>query len=203
VICIKLFRIVFWGYVFSLISSKLFATPISYGVQFFVPTLHLSDNAVSFGDKYSYRLDDEGRIVALPGIKSSLDIKLSDEILGSDIFRAGFAYYRDCMDQESGVLHFGLRWTLFEAGNFNMDVGLGPTLFYRKSWNQFSFYYEDGFLVESDDFLPGYQHRFLVFGDFDLKYKLNEKFEAIVSIIPAFPYVLMTTAGLNVSLGEH
>lgn len=166
------------------------------GIQAFIPSIHLIDTATEFGEKYSYKLDKKGRIVAMPGIKVFYDFSLEEPYFNSKFARLGVGYYLDCMKQKSWVFHLGLRWTSNLNERISFNWGLGPTLWLRESWNKFPYYEDNGLLQESDRFFKGYQYRFLVFGDFDLLYEIDTTTHLILSVVPAIPYIITSTFGI-------
>ena len=115
----------------ALLTGKLKAQSNNVGIQLFLPAVHLSEGAYLYGKEYSYKLDKKGKYVALPGVKTYTDIKLQNTLLSSKELRIGAAYYKDCMNQSSGVIHLGLRWEFPATDNFHFGTGLGPTLFFE------------------------------------------------------------------------
>ena len=96
----------------------------------------------------------------------------------------------------------GGRWVFLWTENLQLDIGLGPSLFFRESWTK---RFEDlvsdeaGFWIESDDFLTGYQHIWLIGGKLELQYELAPNLYAFWGVVPAVVIVLVNSLGLRYS----
>ncbi len=101
------------------------------------------------------------------------------------------------MNQFSGYLGFMPRWFIFNIKKVSMNFGVGPTLIFRESWNTIPRYRDDGYYHESDDFLPGYQYKFILGGDVNFHYEIDKQLELVWSVIPGFPYVVTHAFGMR------
>lgn len=179
-------------------THSLAVDPPSYyfGIQLFAPSFHLSKDTIHFGEEYSYKLDSAGKVVLMPGVKAFFDYQDHQANL-VDFWRFAASYYKDCMNQDSFVIHAGPRWTYTLNDNWDFILGLGPAFWARKSWTEFSQYYDDGFMKQGDKILSGYQYLIVPGGDLEFQYRINESLFFNWTIIPAIPYVLFQSFGLR------
>jgi hypothetical protein len=100
--------------------------------------------------------------------------------------------YSDSRAQHSGYLQFGPRWIFNISDKLDINLGMGPVFFYRKSWKKFNNYTGNPLLREK----YGYEYIILIFGDIDIRYKINNNLKIIWGIIPAIPYSIANTIGI-------
>ena len=97
----------------------------------------------------------------------------------------------------------GGRWVFPWTEHIKLDIGLGPSLFFRESWTK---RFEDlvsdeeGFWIESDSFLPGYQHKWLIGGNVELLYEFTPNLHAFWGVVPAVVIVFVNSLGLKTYL---
>ena len=58
---------------------------------------------------------------------------------------------------------------------------------------------EAGFWIESDDFLPEYQHKWLIGGNLELQYELAPNLHAFWGAVPAVVIVVVNSLGVRYS----
>jgi len=180
---------------------NVFSTPIwadAIAVESILLSVHVSEDAFApLGDQYDRKLDERGRSSVTPGIKMSYDYFLEEPIVYSSIVRASGALYADCLNKNSGFLGIGFRWTfpIWNSDVWNFSIDSGAALIFRETWRSLS--NDSSFYTESNDFMPGYQHKWIVVLSTDVTYSINQEFEWVQSIIPALPYVLMYSTGIR------
>ena len=173
----------------------------SFGLQIFLPHIHLSPESVSFGEKYSYKIDDKGWVVWTPGLKLFYDSKLDKSIWNISLIRFAASYSKDCMNQNSYVFHLGPRWKVRFTKNIRFVLGLGSTLWLRKTWEIFPFYKKSEYMKTSSRYLRGFEYIFLpLSGDFDIEFDINKTWTIIYSFIPAYPYVFSQSIGIIIKI---
>ena len=137
----------------------------------------------------------------MPGLKVFYDAKLGKNIWKSSHFRFAASYSKDCMNQTSYVFHVGPRWKVKLSEKIGFTLGLGSTLWLRKTWEIFPFYKKSEYMKTSSRYFSGFEYMFLPFsGDFDFEFQLDEKWTAIYSFIPAYPFVFSQTLGFMMKL---
>ena len=83
-----------------------------------------------------------------------------------------------------------------------LDVGLGPSLIFRESWKKrFAELVDDeeGFWVESDEFLSGYQYKWLIGGNLELQYEFATNWHAYWAVVPAINILVINSMGVKYS----
>ena len=167
------------------------------GIELLGLNMHLIDSAVEWGKRSPHKLDDGGRFLYLPGLEVYYEWDAREgKIFNADGYRFTIASYLDTMDRHSGYIHLGLRYTFpFDSGR-QLSIGFGPSLFFRETWSVFPDYEKHQLLVESDSFLPGYEHMWLVFGDVDYQYRISKDLKLVVSMLPAIPYSILFSIGI-------
>jgi hypothetical protein len=180
-----------------LFSKNIYAH--SFGVQVYTPSLHLIKESFTFGDKYSYRLSESGQVVWMPGVKTFYDYGLDNISFNIKKIRIAFGYHKDCMDRSSYVFHTGPRFQFPLSKLFEITIGLGPSLWMRKTWEVFDFYSQDKNINKSSIF-PDYEYKWFLFGDIDFIWKINSNLEFVYSLIPAVPYIIAGSMGIIYNL---
>ena len=168
------------------------------GIEFIHYTRHFSKKSVELGKDYPRKLDHDGLNVLTPGIEIYVDQEVK---FMNDFFkhiRWTFGHYLDSMNSKSGYLHFGPRFSYTIDEQFQTMFGLGPTFYFRESWNRFEGYEDDGFFQESSSFMKRYQYKFLASGDIDFHYIYSEELQIVWSVIPGLPDVINHATGIRV-----
>ena len=167
------------------------------GAEALVLTRHFSVKSIELGNRYPRKLDPDGTTVITPGFEINYDRPFNLPDYWISFLRFAIAHYYDSMNLKAGYLHFGPRFQLNLTQKIQCMFGLGPTLYFRESWNRFPDYREDGFFTESENFMQGYQHKFLPAGDFDFQYALSSEIQLVWSIIPGLPDIITNSFGFR------
>jgi len=193
--------LIFIGFLLMIIllnSQNLKAN--SVGGEIITVTRHFSKKSFELGSQYPRKLDPEGVAVITPGVELYYDQQLDSPKYSISFIRFTAAHYYDSMDKKAGYLHFGPRFEFFISEKIICVMGIGPTLYFRESWNQFQDYRDDGFFTESQDFMPGYQHKFLPGVDIDFQFTIIPDWQLVWSIIPGLPDIITNSFGIRTTL---
>ena len=105
-------------------------------------------------------------------------------------------------DAKCGYIHWGGRWVFPWTDQLLLDVGLGPSLIFRESWKKrFAELVadEEGFWVESDEFIPGYQYKWLIGGNLELQFEFATNWHAYWAVVPAINILVINSMGVKYS----
>lgn len=178
--------------------SSLYADGV--GGNLTVLSMHTNPANLALREQYPRRLDPEGNFVITPGFEGYYDRELSSRPWGMVDMRFAYGEGYDCADLHAGYVHWGGRWIFPWTGNVQFNIGIGPTLIFRESWTKrFPGLVDDeeGIWTESEDFLVGYQHLWLIGGNLELQYKINPEWMAVYSVIPAVIIVVIHSFGVR------
>jgi len=162
-------------------------------LETFTLTFHLSENSVTNGHEYPRRLDDKGWVIFMPGIEAGYEYSVNNHFLGIKGYKFMLGLYSDSRAQQSGYLQFGPRWIIKLTNKIDINIGIGPLLFFRDSWKKFKNYNGNAFLKEKYD----YEYIIFIYGDIDIRYKINEQTMIIWGVIPVIPYSVANTIGFS------
>jgi hypothetical protein len=168
-----------------------------FGGKVLLLTIHVSKNTIQNGEVYKRKLTSDGRIVITPGLEVYYERDLGSDFLQIDGLRFTLGGYFDSIDHKSGYIAIMPRWEIPLRGKSEINLGLGPALIFRETWNTVPWYRDDGEFNESDKFLPGYQYKFIPGGDVGLHYEMSPTLEGVWSIVPGIPYVITQYLGIN------
>jgi hypothetical protein len=173
-----------------ILSIKIYSDNISF--ETFTLTTHVSKTAVVNGNQYPRKLDENGWIIFMPGLEIGYQYDTHNNFLGIDGYKVMIANYSDSRAQHSGYLQMGPRWIFNITSKLDVNIGIGPLLFFRKSWREFDNYTGNAILKEK----YGYEYIIFIFGDIDIRYKISKNLKVVWGIIPAIPYSIANTVGL-------
>lgn len=142
------------------------------------------------------RLDPEAYLVQNLGAILSYE-----KFIYRDLFSAklALALYSDCAARLGGFVHLGLRGRIFQFRRHSFYGGLGPTFIFRRNWLEIEDYKDQKLFKGSRD--DRYQYLFLWYGgEFEYHYRLSERLDAILSLIPGYPDLMSLSVGLNLRL---
>lgn len=162
------------------------------GIKYFGLSIHPQgekENAFLMPRKF----DREGYLVLNVGGVASYEKFIIQNRLSIKVAQA---LYSDCAARTGGFSHVGLRGRIFTSGRHSLFGGIGPTLVYRKNWQELEGYNNPNRFKGE----PGnrWQHLFLWYGgEFEYKYQLNEKFDLASSFVPGYPDLMSLSVGLS------
>ena len=168
------------------------------GVHFLTLSIHMASETIGLGEEYPRKVDDSGRHVWTPGVEVFYDSVWEDAPLGIDELRWAGGWFRDSMDQPAGYLALVPRWVTPLGPKWRFGFHLGAMIYFRRSWDQFPGYDNDGFYEEgSSGPLDGYQYQWLPSGKLEFLYPLGEKVEGVFALFPGIPYILVHYVGVR------
>jgi len=190
----------FWMIFHTSSVSLVFADAI--GASFTLLSIHTNPGSLALREQYPRKIDAEGNFVITPGVEGYYERQLPSRLWKMEAMRFALGVGYDCANMKAGYVHWGGRWVFPWTENLQLDIGLGPSLFFRESWTK---RFEDlvsdeaGFWIESDDFLPGYQHKWLIGGNLELQYELAPNLYAFWGAVPAVVIVVVNSLGVRYS----
>ncbi len=147
-------------------------------------------------------IDAKGKYVFTPGVEGYYQQQFASSPLKMNSMRFAVGAGYDCADMKFGYMHWGGRWVFPWTDQLLLDIGLGPSLIFRESWkNRFAELVadEEGFWAESDEFLPGYQYKWLIGGNLELQYEFATNWHAYWAVVPAINILVINSMGVKYS----
>lgn len=169
----------------------------AFGAEATLLTSHVRSQRGAPVRHYARRLDEHGTHVLTPGLELYYDRALTAPWLQARHVRLAAGRLSDSALHELGYVAVMGRWLLREGPRLDVSLQLGPGLLYRESWRDLPGYEGHALLNETDDFLPGYEWAVLPLGDLDLAWRLTPGLQAVWSIFPGLPYVVMQSVGVR------
>ena len=190
----------FWMIFHTSSSAPVFADSI--GASFILLSVHTNPGILALREQYPRRIDAKGNYVITPGVEGYYQQQLPSSPLKMDAMRFALGVGYDCADLKSGYVHWGGRWVFPWTEQLQLDVGLGPSLIFRESWTKrFAELVadEEGFWVESDEFIPGYQYKWLIGGNLEIQYEFATNWHAYWAVVPAINILVINSMGVKYS----
>lgn len=164
------------------------------GIKFFGLSIH------PFGDENAFlmprKLDRNGYFVLNLGAMLSYEKFVWQDILSVKAIQAG---YSDCAARAGGFSHIGVRGKIFSTKRQTLSGGIGPTLIYRRNWNELEKYHNPGCF--QGGLSDKWQYLFIWYGgEFEYKYSVNEKLDLALCFIPGYPDLISFSLGINYKL---
>lgn len=164
------------------------------GIKFFGLSMH------PFGDENAFlmprKLDGKGYFVLNLGAMLSYEKFFWQDILSVKVIQAG---YSDCAARAGGFSHIGIRGKIFSTKRQSLSGGIGPTLIYRRNWNELERYHDPGRF--QGGLSDKWQYLFIWYGgEFEYKYSLNETFDFALCFVPGYPDLISFSLGINYKL---
>jgi hypothetical protein len=181
-------------------AAPVFADSI--GASFILLSVHPNPGILALREQYPRKIDAKGKYVFTPGVEGYYQQQFASSPLKMDSMRFAIGAGYDCADMKFGYMHWGGRWVFPWTGQLLLDVGLGPSLIFRESWKKrFAELVadEEGFWVESDKFIPGYQYKWLIGGNLELQYEFATNWHAYWAVVPAINILVINSMGVKYS----
>jgi hypothetical protein len=159
----------------SSLSAKMSSNYKLYGISSHIGR----DVFINFGAEYDH------------------DIYLNDWLL----LRGAIASYQDTAKLMAGFIHFGFRIEAKKFERLYIRFGVGPTFIWRQShWKYGAADYQGNEFYGSDFTEAEYETAFLWYaGDIEVEYRFSDNMGVIFSVIPGFPVVINTNAGIRIT----
>lgn len=144
---------------------------------------------------YKRSLDDEDFWVVMVGLQADADYILHRFLY----LRAATSLYRDCADVWAGFYHFGFRANWDVTERFSLRIGVGPTYLWRENWlGKVPGYRRDSFFGPATE--GTFQGKFIWHGgDAEAEWKAWNRVSLVYSVIPGYPEVIQSSAGLRMT----
>ena len=186
---------------FALISFFTFSERLTaqdhIGIKFFGLSIHPKgekDNAFLMPNK----LDKNAYLVMNFGAEIMYEKFLHKDILSVKVVQA---LYSDCAEKLGGFSHIGIRAKIFKIERHSLFGGIGPTLVFRRNWQEMSEYVNPNrFKGEVND---KWQCLFLWYGgEFEYKYLISDRIDFSASFIPGYPDLMSLAVGVNLKFNN-
>ena len=165
------------------------------GIKYFGLSLHPKGENMN-ASLMPNKLDKNAYLVLNLGAELMYEKFILKDILSVKIIQA---LYADCAERPGGFSHIGLRGTIYRKGKHSISGGMGPTLIYRKSWQELEGYIDPNRFKAANG--HKYQYLFIWYGgEFEYKYQLGAQMDFAVSFVPGYPDLMSLALGLHFRL---
>jgi hypothetical protein len=142
---------------------------------------------------YTRKIDKKGFTVLNIGVIAGVERNFIKNWFSVKFVQAVFS---DCASQPAGFTHIGVRFS-FANKNHHFSIGNGPTIFYRKDWLDLPGYVDEGLFKRKDKV----QYIFFWYaGEVEYNYRINEKMDIGITIIPGPPEFFTLAPGIRMRL---
>ena len=175
-----------------LTSVPLFAHDFSFGVKLFGLTIH-PIGALNY-PLFPLKLDSEGFVVFNPGVTLNAEYFVWRDIIS---IKAVQGLYGDCVMQFAGFSHIGFRIRFLKIKRFSMNVGIGPTFLYKRSWYRLPGYNDslEAYKGAKDE---DWQYLFYWYaGEIETNIQVNDNFDVSITVIPGVPDIINISTGFR------
>ncbi|WP_244870091.1 hypothetical protein [Treponema vincentii] len=175
-----------------LTSVPLFAHDFSFGVKLFGLTIH-PIGALNY-PFFPLKLDSEGFVVFNPGVTLNAEYFVWRDIIS---IKAVQGLYGDCAMQFAGFSHIGFRIRFLKIKRFSMNVGIGPTFLYKRSWYRLPGYNDslEAYKGTKDE---DWQYLFYWYaGEIETNIQVNDNFDVSITVIPGVPDIINISTGFR------
>lgn len=175
-----------------LTSFPISAHDFSFGVKLFGLTIHPT-GAPNY-PIFPLKIDSEGIVVFNPGVTLNFEYFVWRDIIS---IKAVQAFYADCAAQFAGFSHLGFRVRFLNIGRFSMNIGIGPTFLYKRSWYKVPNYNpaSEAYKGTKDE---DWQHLFYWYaGEVETNIKVNDNFDVSITVIPGGAEIINFSAGFR------
>lgn len=161
----------------------------AFTIKYFGLSMHLKESP--YPEIFPHRLDRKGYLVLNIGGIAGYERFVVRDVLS---IRVEQGIYTDCASAFAGFSHIGWRGLIFRKGRHSLNGGIGPTLVYRRDWNEIEGYEDDGYFNRSGK----WQYRFYWYGgEFEYNYKLKERLELSATLVPGIPELMSVGLGIR------
>ncbi len=163
----------------------------SIGIQYFGLSIHPrgDENAFLMPNK----LDARGVLVLNIGAAVSYEHYLVKDQLTIKLIQA---LYADCAARTGGFSHIGIRHKVFKTQKHSLYGGVGPTLVFRRNWQELADYQNPGFFKGAPE--ARWQHRMLwIGGEFEYAYRITPGLDLTAMFVPGYPQFMSLSAGVK------
>jgi hypothetical protein len=185
--------------VLTLAAFLFFAAPLQaqwfVGVKFMGLTFHPRKNPNS--THYDLSIGKKKRLVLNTGFAITAEYMFYPNVS----VKLDQALFRDCAGKMAGMAMFNLRYTVSLGKLGTGSGGLGPFFFYRRDWNSFGDYVDEGFFRHSRS--GKWQTKFVWYGgELEHDLPLGNGLDLSTNFFPGFPVVYALAPGVRTSAPE-
>ncbi len=136
-------------------------------------------------------LDSSGFMTYEPGLQ------VSAEIFNNNTTSAKFItnYNKDQVGFHSGYSQFLIRFQIIDKKKYNFNIGIGPIMHYRKSWQLIPNYQAEKYFIESG--ISQYKMTWLS-GEIEYNYRIHKRLNFSVSLNHIHPRSVGLYFGLKI-----
>ena len=176
-----------------LTSFPIFAHDFSFGVKLFGLSIHPS-GAPNYR-LFPWKLDPKGIVVFNPGVTLNFEYFVWRDIISIKLVQG---LYGDCAMQFAGFSHLGFRVRFLKIARFSMNVGIGPTFLYKRSWYKLPNYDPSSESYKGGTKGEDWQHLFYWYAvEIETNVKVNDNSDVSITIIPGIPEIINFSAGFR------
>lgn len=162
------------------------------GVKLMGISFHPGENIN--GPVFKYSIGKKNRVAFNLGLAIGIEYKFNYWFS----IKVDQAAFRDCGGKFAGMTMFNFRYTQQLGKSGDGSAGLGPFLFYRKSWKTIDGYIDEGYFRETKN--KKWQTKFVWYGtELEHNYPLRKGLDISTNILPGIPVVFALTSGLRFS----
>lgn len=152
--------------------------------------LSIHPGGANSSDIMPLKLDKKGILVPNIGIIISYDHEIEEGVS----LRFSQGIYYDCALQPAGFSQINLRGDIYKKDDIRINGGAGPTVIYRKSWEDLEGYNPTDFYKSRGNM----EYVYLWYGgDFELGKIIDENREFRLSFVPGYPALMHLSAGVT------
>ncbi|RDV15535.1 hypothetical protein DXT99_08580 [Pontibacter diazotrophicus] len=161
----------------------------AFTVKLFGLSVHLKESP--YPEMFPNRLDNKGYITFNYGAIVGYDRFVVRDVIS---VRVEQGLYADCAAVLAGFTHIGWRGLIFRKNRHSLNGGVGPTLVYRRDWNNIEDYVDDGYFERKGD----WQYKFYWYaGELEYNYKLKKNTDLSVNLVPGIPELVSFGVGIR------
>lgn len=139
------------------------------------------------------KLDPDAYLVLNLGAIASVEKFLYKDAIS---IKALQAMYADCADRLGGFSHIGVRFKIFKIKRHFLSGGIGPTLVFRRNWQEMPTYENKNRFKGGEN--QRWQYMFLWYaGEFEYKYSIDNNIDLTTSFVPGYPDLMSLSVGVN------
>lgn len=158
-------------------------------------TFHIDKNQNS--DLYKNAFGKKKRLAMNFGVAVTTEYMFYPEVS----VKIDQALFRDCAGKLAGMTMFNFRYTVDLRKAGNASAGLGPFFYYRKNWNSFGNYINDGYFKDSKN--GKWQTKLVWYGgELEYNFPLGNGLDLSTNILPGIPVVIALTPGVRMKISQ-
>lgn len=183
---------VFFAFVILFFTQELTAQWF-VGVKFMGFTFHPGKNTNT--QYYDIAIGKKRKLVLNAGLAFTAEYMFYPNVS----VKLDQAVFRDCAGKFAGMTMLNLRYTASLGKLGSGSAGIGPFLFYRKSWAEFDGYEDEGFFRITEN--KKWQTKFVWYGgELEHNYPVSKTIDISTNFLPGIPVVYALVPGIRYRL---